>query len=74
METYYFIGACKTIEELLEWKSSGSGLKKTEVKGRGNSLHWPRNTYPQRLAVTSPKNGGLSVGIVLLRTAATEFS
>jgi hypothetical protein len=57
----------RTIEELLEWKRNGSG--------RGNSLRWPRNTlYTQRLALTSPTSGGHSVGIVRLRTKATEFS
>jgi hypothetical protein len=41
----------KAIEELLEWKSSGSRLE-NEINGRENSLHWPRNTlYPQRLAL-----------------------
>jgi hypothetical protein len=39
------------------------------------SLRWPRNTlYPQKLALTSPTSGGRSVGIVRLRTKATEFS
>jgi hypothetical protein len=42
-----------------------------EINGRGNSLLLPRNTlYPQKLALTS---GGRSVGIVRLRTKATEF-
>jgi hypothetical protein len=41
---------------------------------RGDSLRWPRNTlYPQKLALTSPTNGGRSVGIVRLRTKATEL-
>jgi hypothetical protein len=57
----------RTIEELLELESSGSG--------RGNSLRWSRNTlYQQRLALTSSASGGRSVGIVRLRTKATEFS
>ena len=29
--------------------------------------------YPQKLALTSPTGGGRSVGIVRLRTKATEF-
>jgi hypothetical protein len=29
--------------------------------------------YPQKLALTSPTGGGLSVGIVRSRTEATEF-
>jgi len=30
--------------------------------------------YPQKLALTSPTGGGRSVGMVRLRTKATEFS
>jgi len=30
--------------------------------------------YPQKLALTSPTGGGRSVGIVRMRTKATEFS
>jgi hypothetical protein len=41
--------------------------------GRGDLSRWPRGTlYPQKLALTSPKSGCRSVGIVLLRTKATE--
>jgi hypothetical protein len=48
---------------------------KTEINDRGNPLRWPRDTlYPQKLALTSPTSGGRSVGIVRLRTKATEFS
>jgi hypothetical protein len=47
---------------------------KTEINGRGVSLRWPRDTlYPLKLALTSPTNGGRSVGIVRLRTKTTEF-
>jgi hypothetical protein len=61
-------------EELLEWKSSGSGLK-TVINSRGNPLCWPRNTlYPQKLALTSPTSSGRFVSIVCLWTKATEFS
>jgi hypothetical protein len=53
---------------------SGSSLENQEYGCRDPS-HWPRNTlYPQKLAPTSPTSGGLSVGIVRLRTEATEFS
>jgi hypothetical protein len=42
--------------------------------GLGDPLRWPRDTiYPQKLALTSPTSGGRSVGIVRLRTEATEF-
>jgi len=30
--------------------------------------------YPQNLALTSPTGGGRSIGIVRVRTKATEFS
>jgi hypothetical protein len=62
-----------TIEELLGRKSSGSGLENREYCC-GDLLRWPHDTlYPQKLALTSPTSGGLSVGIVCLRTKATEF-
>jgi hypothetical protein len=39
----------RTIEELLEWKSSGSGLE-NRINGRGDPLRWPRDTlYPQKV-------------------------
>jgi hypothetical protein len=58
----------RIIEELLEWKSSGSGLENW-INGRGDPFRWPRDTlYPQKLALTSPTNGGRSVGIVRLWT------
>jgi hypothetical protein len=48
-------------EELLEWKSSGSGLE-NRINGPGDPLRWPRDTlYPQKLALTSPTSGGRSV-------------
>jgi hypothetical protein len=57
----------RIIEELLEWKSSGSGQENR--KRPGDPLRWPRNTlYPQKLALTLPTKGGRSVGIVRLRT------
>jgi hypothetical protein len=63
-----------TIEELLERKSSGSGLGNREY-GRGDPLRWPRSTlYPQNLALTSSTSGGRFVGIVRSRTKVMEFS
>jgi hypothetical protein len=63
----------RIIEELLEWKSSVSGLEIREY-GRGEPLRWPRDTfYRQKLVLTSPTSGGRSLGIVLLRTEATKF-
>jgi hypothetical protein len=62
-----------TIEELLERKSSGSGLENREYGSRDQS-RWPHGTlYPQKLALTSPTSGGRSVGIVRSRTQATKF-
>jgi hypothetical protein len=47
---------------------------KTEIKGRGESLRWPRDTlYPLKLTLTSPTSGGRSVGIVRWRTEAPKF-
>jgi hypothetical protein len=58
----------RIIEELLEWKSSGSG-QGNRINGKGDPLCWPRDTfYPQKLALTSPTSGVRSVGIVRLRT------
>jgi hypothetical protein len=60
-------------EELLERESSGSGMENREYDRRDPS-RWPRGTlYPQKLTLTSPTSGGRSVGIVGLRTQATEF-
>jgi hypothetical protein len=62
-----------TTKELLGRNSSGSGLENWE-HGRGDPLRWPGDTlYQQKLALTSPKLGGRSVGIVRLRTKATEL-
>jgi hypothetical protein len=63
-----------TIEELLDRKSSDSGLENREYSRR-NLSHWPRGTLCWRkLALTSLKTGGYSVGIVRSRTEAMEFS
>jgi hypothetical protein len=63
------LGLVSTIEELLERKSSGSGLESREY-GRKDPSRWPRGTLcPQKLA-----GGGRSVGIVRSRTQAREFS
>jgi hypothetical protein len=62
-----------TTVELLERKSSGSGLVSREY-GHTDLSHWPRDTlYPQKLALTSPTSGNRSVGIGRSRTQATEF-
>jgi hypothetical protein len=61
------------IGELLGRNGSSSGLENREY-GRGDPLHWPRDThYTQKLALTSPTSGGRSVNTVPLGTMATEF-
>jgi hypothetical protein len=56
------------------YKSTGSCLENREY-GRSNPSRWPRGTlYPQKLAITSPKSGVRSVGIVRSRTQTMEFS
>jgi hypothetical protein len=63
-----------TTEELLERKSSGSGLEIREY-GRRDPSRRPRGTlYSQKVELTSRTSGGRSVGIVRSRTQATEFN
>jgi hypothetical protein len=62
-----------TTEELLERRSSGSGLENREYGHTDPSL-WPRDTlYPQTLALTLPTSGSRSVGIIRSRTKALSF-
>jgi hypothetical protein len=62
-----------TIEELLERKSSGSGLA-IQQYGLRDLSRWPHGTlYPQKLALTSPTSGSRSVGIVRSLTQAMEL-
>jgi hypothetical protein len=65
----------RIIEELLEWKSSGSS-QENRINERGDQLRWQSDTlYPQKLALISPTSGGRSVRIIRLRTKGqTEFS
>jgi hypothetical protein len=63
-----------TIEELLERRSSGSGLEKRDYGRRGSDELTTRHPFIRKmLALTSRTSGGRSVGIVLSRTQATEF-
>jgi hypothetical protein len=60
--------------ELLERNRSGSSLENREY-GCGDPMRQPHDTlYLHKLALTSPTSGGRSVGIVCLRTKATEFN
>jgi hypothetical protein len=53
---------------------SRTGLEIRDYSRRDPSL-WPRGTlYPQKFAITSQTSSDRSVGIVRLRTKATEFS
>jgi hypothetical protein len=62
-----------TIEELLGRNSSGSGLENREY-GRGiRCADHATPSIRKKLALTPPTRGGRSVGIVCLRTKATEF-
>jgi hypothetical protein len=63
----------RKLRSYLKGKVAAS-VRKTEIKGRGDSLRWPRDTlYPLKLALTSSTSGGRSVGIVRWRTKAPEF-
>jgi hypothetical protein len=62
-------------EELLEWKSSGSGSRKSRLTAVGiRCTDHATPSIRKKLALTSPTSGGRLVGIVRLRTKATEFS
>jgi hypothetical protein len=63
-----------TTEELLDRKVAAP-VQKTENTAVG--IHHADHVAPslrKKLAITSPTSGGCSVGIVRLRTQATEFS
>jgi hypothetical protein len=61
-----------TIEELLERKSSDSGL---DIREYGLGIRHADHVAlcPQKLALTFPISGGPSVGMVRLRAQATEL-
>jgi hypothetical protein len=63
-----------SIIELLERKSSGSGLEKSRLRSQGiHRAEYATALYPQKLSLTSSISGRRSVGIVLSRTQATDF-
>jgi hypothetical protein len=65
----------RSIEELLEQKSSGSRSRKQRLTAVGTRCaDHVTPLYAQKLALTLPTGGGRSVGIVRSRTKATEFS
>jgi hypothetical protein len=58
-------------EELLEWKSSVSGSRKSRLTAVG--IRCVDTLYPLKLAPISPICGGRSVGIVCSRSKTMEF-
>jgi hypothetical protein len=57
----------------LNGKVAASGLENRDQQPWGYVALTTRHLYPQKLALTSPKCGGCSVGIVRLRIKATDF-
>jgi hypothetical protein len=69
------VSLVRSIEELLEQKSSGSRARKQRLTAVGTRCaDHVTPLYPHKLALTWPTGGGRSVGIVRSRTKATEFS
>ena len=59
----------------LNEKSSGSRSRKQRLMAVGTRCaDHVTPLYPQKLALTSPTGGDRSVGIVRVRTKATEFN
>jgi hypothetical protein len=60
-------------EELLEWKSSRSGSRKSRLTAVGIRCADYVTPLSENLALTLPIGSGRSVGIVRLNTKATEY-
>ena len=62
------------LRSYLNEKSSGSRSRKQRLTAVGTCCaDHVTPLYPQKVALTSPTGGGRSVGIVRMRTKATEF-
>jgi hypothetical protein len=66
-------GSVGRTEELLERKSSCSGLENRNYGCRGYAELTTRHPFEQKLTLTSPTRGGHQVRIVRSRTWATGF-
>jgi hypothetical protein len=64
----------ETTEELLDWESSGCGSRRPWLRPWGSNALTSDTLCPQKVALTSPKSGCRSVGIVRLRAKTMEFS
>jgi hypothetical protein len=61
------------IEELLERKSSGSGVENRDYGLGISRADHAKPLFPQKLTITSPTSGGRSVDIVRSRTTVTKL-
>jgi hypothetical protein len=69
------ISLVKITEQLLEWKRSSSGSRKSRLKAvEFRCADHATPSIRKKLALTSPTCSGCSVGTVRLRTKAVEFS